>query len=241
MAKAKRNGGKGFGKSPKLPGLDKSFDFDGLANGDLVLGANVIAHESKGVGDIFRLLSYGEIAETLPGFKAFIDMASSPALIHLAQRRQLEEGRGLLTLTPRSFRQQWGLADPTDGPLIFNWWTIAELNIAEGRSYVFGGSRIIAGLAKHLTGHSKDRFPVICHAAPFTTDGHEKNHSHLLFTVSFDPKQAVKQQEVYLLERENQPLTELLMPNSEPSEQDLGEQSDRTTNENLSAVRSLVK
>ena len=196
MAKAKRRGGKGFGKTPQVAGIDQSFDFEGLANGNFVLMANVIADESRGVGDIFRLLSYREIAETLPGFKAFIDMASSPDFIDLAKRRQREEGKGLLTLTPRSYRQQCGLADPTDGPLIFNWWTVPELKIAQGRSYVFGGSRVIARLSEYLIRNSKGRFPVICHAVPFITDRHEKNHSHLL-------------------ERETQPLTAVLRPNSE--------------------------
>jgi hypothetical protein len=35
MAKAKRQGGKGFGKLPKPPSLDKSFDVEGVTNGNL--------------------------------------------------------------------------------------------------------------------------------------------------------------------------------------------------------------
>ncbi|WP_267145357.1 hypothetical protein [Nostoc commune] len=41
MAKVKRSGGKGFGKPPKLPRIDGSFDFEELVNGKQILVANV--------------------------------------------------------------------------------------------------------------------------------------------------------------------------------------------------------
>lgn len=50
MAKAKRSGGKGFGKPPKPPYLDNSLDFEELVNGNLILVANVITDETKGIG-----------------------------------------------------------------------------------------------------------------------------------------------------------------------------------------------
>lgn len=40
--------------------------------------------------------------------------------------------------SPRGYRQRWGLADESDGEIIFNWWTLAELKITQERRYIFG-------------------------------------------------------------------------------------------------------
>lgn len=215
MAKAKRQGGKGFGKPPKPPSLDKSIDIEGVANGKLILVANVIKDDSAGVGDIFTLLTYDDLVGGLTDLKAVVDIASNPSTIYLARRRQLENGEGLLTLTPRGYRQRWGLADESDGEIIFNWWTLAELKITQERSYIFGGTRILARLSEPLVHYSNNRFPVICHAVPFITEDQETGFAHLMFTVSCNPEQAVEQRKVHFLEQETKLLTDLFIPNAE--------------------------
>ncbi|MEH2378864.1 MAG: hypothetical protein V7K27_08145 [Nostoc sp.] len=55
MAKVKRSSGEGFGKPPKPPRIDDSFDFEELVNGKQILVANVITDVAKGIGDMFRL------------------------------------------------------------------------------------------------------------------------------------------------------------------------------------------
>lgn len=206
MAKAKRSGGKGFGKPPLPPGVDSSFDFEGLINGNRILVANAIVDEVKGVGDFYTLLGYNDLTGNFSSFKPVIDIAFNPANIYLAKRRQLEEGRGMLTLTPKEYRQQWGLADESDGEIVFNWWTLPELKVAQQRSYIFGGTRIIAKLAEPLIIHSKNRFPVICHAVPFTNGDSQQSYAHLMFTVSLDPERSTEHRQVYLKERETIPL-----------------------------------
>lgn len=209
MAKAKRQGGKGFGKRPHPPGVDKSIDVEGMANGQLILITNAIKDDGAGVGDIFTLLTHDDLVGRFTNLKTVVDIASHPSTIYLARRRQLEHGDGLLTLTPREYRQRWGLADASDGEMIFNWWTLSELKIAQERSYIFGGTRILARLSEPLVRYSKKRFPVICHAVPFITEDQETSLAHLMFTVSCNPKQAVEQREVHFLEQETKPLTDL--------------------------------
>ena len=206
MASSKRSGGKGFGKPPLPPGVDSSFDFEGLINGNRILVANAIVDEIKGVGDFYTLLGYNDLTGNFSSFKPVIDIAFNPANIYLAKRRQLEEGRGMLTLTPKGYRQQWGLADESDGEIVFNWWTLPELKVAQQRSYIFGGTRIIAKLAEPLIIHSKNRFPVICHAVPFSDGDSQQSYAHLMFTVSLDPERSTEHRQVNLLERETIPL-----------------------------------
>lgn len=206
MASSKRSGGKGFGKPPLPPGVDRSFDFEGLINGNLILVANAIVDEVKGVGDFYTLLGYNDLTGNLSSFKPVIDLAFNPAHIYLASRRQLEEGRGMLTLTPKGYREQWGLADESDGEIVFNWWTLPELKVAQPRSYIFGGTRIISKVAEPLIIHAKNRFPVICHAVPAMNGDSEQSYAHLVFTVSLDPEQSAQHRKVYLLERETIPI-----------------------------------
>ena len=206
MASSKRSGGKGFGKPPLPPGVDSSFDFEGLIDGNRILVANAIIDEIKGVGDFYTLLGYKDLTGNFSSFKPVIEIAFNPANIYLAKRRQLEEGRGMLTLTPKGYRQQWGLADESDGEIVFNWWTLPELKVAQQRSYIFGGTRIIAKLAEPLIIHSKNRFPVICHAVPFSDGDSQQSYAHLMFTVSLDPERSTEHRQVNLLERETIPL-----------------------------------
>jgi len=105
MAKGKRNGGKEFGKPPKSPYLDNSLDFEELVNGNLILVANVITNEIEGIGDAFTFIKYNELTDELSDFRSAIATAFDSSLIKLAKRRRIEEGKGLLTLTPKRYRQ----------------------------------------------------------------------------------------------------------------------------------------
>lgn len=134
MAKKKRSGGKGFGKLKKITGWGKGFDFDGLLAGEQVLIAGAVMDEVKRIGDFFSLFAYEELSKRLHGENQEINTVLTPELVYLAKRRQLEEGHGLLTLTPRSYRQQWREVYDSDGDLIFNWWTLDEINLAQERS-----------------------------------------------------------------------------------------------------------
>ncbi|MHC5596161.1 MAG: hypothetical protein ACYTXC_09430 [Nostoc sp.] len=214
MAKLKRSGGEGFGKPSKPPGIDGSFDFEELVNGKQILVANVITDATKGIGDMYTLLTYNDLNDEFSNFRVVIGTAFESSLVNLARRRRLEEGKGLLTLTPKSYRQKWQLADRSDGEIVFNWWTLPELKVAQERRYIFGGTRIIARLAEPLIVHTKDRFPVICHAAPFTEADGETNYAHLVFTVPLDSDESTQHYNLYILERETTPLTKLIPPNS---------------------------
>lgn len=214
MAKVKRTGGEGFGKPPKLPRIDGSFEFEELVNGKQILVANVITDAAKGIGDMFTLLTYDDLNGKFSNFKVPIGTAFESSLVNLARRRRLEEGKGLLTLTPKSYRQKWQISDRSDGEIVFNWWTLHELKVAQERSYIFGGTRIIARLAEPLILHTKDRFPVICHAVPFTEADGETNYAHLMFTVPLDSNESTQHYNLYILERETTPLTNLIAPNS---------------------------
>jgi hypothetical protein len=208
MTKAKRKGGKGFGQTSKPDGLGRTFDFDGLAKGNLILMTGIIVDNSAGVGDIFTLLNHSDLVGGLASFKTVINLASDSSIIYMARRRQLENGAGLLTLTPRKYRLLWGLDDESDGEIIFNWWTLPELEIVQERSYIFGGSRILAHVSKCLINLPSNRFPVICHAVPFTSSSQETNCAHLIFTVPFDPEKALGYRQVHLLEKETESLTD---------------------------------
>ncbi|MEH1998121.1 MAG: hypothetical protein V7L00_04985 [Nostoc sp.] len=214
MAKEKRSGGKGFGKPPKPSDIDDSFEFEELVNGKQILVANAITDPVKGIGDMFRLLTYNDLNDEFSNFRVAIGAAFESSLVNLARRRRLEEGKGLLTLTPKSYRQKWKLADKSDGDMVFNWWTLSELKVAQERSYIFGGTGIIARLAEPLIRHTKDRFPVICHAVPFTEAEEETNYAHLVFTVPLDAEESTEHRKIYILERETTPLTKLIPSNS---------------------------
>lgn len=207
MTKAKRKGGKGFGQPSKPDGLGKTFDFEGLAKGNLILMTNIIADDDAVVGDIFTLLNYSDLVGGLASFKTVINLASDSSIIYMARRRQLENGAGLLTLTPKKYRLLWGLTDESDSEIIFNWWTLPELKVVQERSYIFGGSRILAHVSKCLINLPNNRFPIICHAVPFTSVSQEMNYAHLIFTVSFDPEKALGYRQVHLLEQETESLT----------------------------------
>ncbi|AFY72709.1 hypothetical protein Syn7502_00554 [Synechococcus sp. PCC 7502] len=232
MGKEKRKAGKGFGKVLIPPNLDKSFDFEELAKGSSILVACVIGQDGVAIADFSICLTYDELISKFEYLKAVTDIVFHPSQIYLARRRQLEHGKGLLTLTPKSYRQACGLADESDGEIIFNWWTLPELKKSQPRSYIFGGSRIISELSKPLINYSDDRFPVICHAVPFKADDQEISYAHLLFTVSFDPSQVVKQREICLLERETQTLIELFIPNAENATVDIRKLRDYCLNQN---------
>ncbi|MEH2461255.1 hypothetical protein [Nostoc sp.] len=176
--------------------------------------ANVITDAAEGIGDMYRLLTYNDLNDEFSNFRVAIGAAFESSLVNLAKRKRLEEGKGLLTLTPKSYRQQWKLADRSDGDIVFNWWTLSELKVAQERSYIFGGTRIIAKLAEPLIMHSKDRFPVICHAVPFTEADQEINYAHLVFTVPLDTDESIEHYNLYILQRETTPLTKLIPPNS---------------------------
>lgn len=220
MTKKKRSGGKGFGRPTKIPGLNKGFDFDSLLAGRQVLVAGSVIDEVKGIGDFFSLFAYEELSREFPNFYHAIEAIITSELIYLARRRQLEEGYGVLTITPRSYRQQWREVYDSDGDLIFNWWTLDEINLAQERSEIFGGTRILAKLVKPLISYSRDRFPVILFAVSFSQDDEildealELEHAHLMFTVSLDPEAAKKGRNIYLIERETVALTDLI-PKSE--------------------------
>jgi len=214
MAKGKRRGGKGFGKPLKSPHLDSSLNFEELVNGDQILVANVITNEIKGLGDAFTFIKYNELTDELSDFRSAIATAFDSSLIRLAKRRRIEEGKGLLTLTPKRYRQEWGLSDSSDGEIVFNWWTLAELKVAQERSYIFGGTRILARLTESLIMHSQERFPVIYHAVPCTSGNDQVNYMHLMFTVPLSSNEAAEFLSINILERETTPLTELLPPTS---------------------------
>ncbi|BAY80234.1 hypothetical protein NIES25_67220 (plasmid) [Nostoc linckia NIES-25] len=214
MGKVKRSGGKGFGKPPKPPDLDSSFDFEELVNGNQILVANVITNEIKGIGDAFTFIKYNDLTNESSDFRSVIATAFDSSLIKLAKRRRIEEGKGLLTLTPKRYRQEWGLSDNSDGEIVFNWWTLPELKVAQERSYIFGGTRILARLTEPLIMHSQDRFPVICHAVPRTSGSDKVNYMHLMFTVPLSSSEAAKIRSINIIERETTPLTELLPPSS---------------------------
>ncbi len=220
MTKKKRSGGKGFGKPTKIPGLNKGFDFDSLLAGRKALVAGPVIDEVKGIGDFFSLFTYEELSRKFPSFYHVIEAIITSEIIYLARRRQLEEGYGVLTFTPRSYRQQWGKVYDSDGDLIFNWWTLDEINLAQERSEIFGGTRVLAKLVKPLISYSTDRFLVILFAVPFSQDDEtfdealDLKHAHLMFTVSLDPEATKKGQDIYLIERETVSLTDLI-PKSE--------------------------
>ena len=103
--------------------------------------------------------------------------------------------------------------------LIFNWWTLPEIRLSKGRSEVFGRTRILKTLTEPLISHSKERFPLILYAIPFSEsdvvwdESIELDHAHLLLTVSLDPEQVVGEGKFYLIERETIPLNNFL-PNA---------------------------
>lgn len=216
MVKKKRSGGKGFGEPKKTTGLDKGFDFDGLLAGKQVLIAGAVMDEIKGIGDFFSLFAYEELSKRFPSFHYAANTVLTPEIVYLAKRRQLEEGNGLLTLTPKSYRQQWREVYDSDSDLIFNWWTLDEINFAQERSEVFGGTRILARLVKPLISYSTDRFPVILYAIPFSQNDEtldnalELEHAHLTLTASLDPETTKKRQNIYLIERETVALTDFI-------------------------------
>ncbi len=145
-------------------------------------------------------------------FRSAIATAFDSSLIKLAKRRRNEEGKGLLTLTPKRYRQECGLSDNSDGEIVFNWWTLPELKVAQERSYIFGGTRILARLTEPLIMYSQERFPVIYHAVPYTSGNDQVNYVHLMFTVPFSSSEAAEILSINIIERETTPLTELLPP-----------------------------
>jgi hypothetical protein len=80
------------------------------------------------------------------------------------------------------------------------------------RSYIFGGTRILARLTESLIMHSQERFPVIYHAVPCTSGNDQVNYMHLMFTVPLSSNEAAEFLSVNIIERETTPLTELLPP-----------------------------
>lgn len=219
MARKKRSGSKGFGQPRKPAGLSQEFDFDGLLNGDQVLITGPIIDVNKGVDDFYKLVTFKALARKLPSFQQAINDVLTPEIIYLARRRKYEYGEGLLTITPKQYRQIWREVYDTDGPLIFNWWTLSEIHLSKGRSELFGGTRILKTLAEYLISHSKERFPLILYAIPFSEsdvvwdESIELDHAHLLLTVSLDPEQVVGEGKIYLIERATIPLNNFL-PNA---------------------------
>ncbi len=164
MGKKKRLSSKGFDQSRKPTGVGQGFDFDGLLNGDQVLITGPIIDVTRGIGDFYKLVIFKKIARKLPSFQQAINRVLTPEIIYLARRRKYENGEGLLTITPKEYRQIWGEVYDTDGPLIFNWWTLPEIRLSKGRSEVFGGTRILKTLAEPLISRAKERFTLILYA-----------------------------------------------------------------------------
>jgi hypothetical protein len=214
MAKVNRSGGKGFGKPPKLPYLNSSLDFEELVNGNQILLVNIITDDNKGIGDAFTFIKYNDLAKESSDFRSAIATAFDSSLIRLAKRRRNEEGKGILTLTPKHYRQEWGLSDSSDGEIVFNWWSLPELKVAQERSYIFGGTRILARLTEPLIMYSQERFPIIYHTVPYTSGNDQVNYVHLMFTVSLNSSKAQEILSINIIERETTPLTELLPPSS---------------------------
>ena len=204
MAKRVNGSKKGFGKPYKPHQLDDLFDFEGLVNGTKILVAHPVEDEVKGLGDMFVLLTSDDLNDQ-SAIISIMKTAFSTACVNLAKQR-FQNGRGLLTLTPRSYRRQWGLADESDGEIVFNWWNKSELKVAQERSYIFGGTRIIAEVAIPLVTKCIDRFPVIIHVVPFQDTDGNLMHPHLVFTVPFSLEQSKEVVNVIMCERETKPL-----------------------------------
>jgi len=117
MGRKKRAGSKGFGQPRKPTGLSQEFDFDGLLNGDQVLITGPIIDVNKGIDDFYKLVTFKTLARELPSFQQAIDMILTSQTIDLARRRKHEFGEGLLTITPKEYRQIWREVYDTDGAL----------------------------------------------------------------------------------------------------------------------------
>ncbi|MBD2292300.1 hypothetical protein H6G06_02075 [Anabaena sphaerica FACHB-251] len=208
MTKQMIGSGKGFSKRyNKKYKFDDSFDFEGLVNGTKILLAHPIEDEVAGLGDIFSILTYDDLNDQ-PDIRLIMETAFSAELIKLARKKKSKEGKGLLTLTPKQYRMLWGIADPSDGKLVFNWWNQSELKVAQERSLVFGGTRILGKVAIPLVNECRNRFPVIIHVVPFKNTDGNLIHPHLIFTVPFSIDEAKGDLQIFVEEREIPPLTE---------------------------------
>ena len=124
------------------------------------------------------------IGDEQTNLKFAYEMATQRNIINLGIRRQHEQGKGLLNFMDKKYRRLVGLYDATDADdIIFNWYTIPELEKAQRDSALFVNTNSLKPIALELAKNCDPahEFPCLFSGVPIQEE--TKMRGHLLFMV----------------------------------------------------------
>lgn len=155
-----------------------------VLSGEIILCCARMQDESGHGGDILIQTEISSLGDEQSNFKLAYEMVTQKNIVNLGIRRQYEQGKGLLNLMDAEYRRLIGLYDATYADdLIFNWYTIPELEKLPRDSALFVNTNLLKPIALTLAKNcdAEHEFPCLFSGVPLN----EKTTTrvHLLFMV----------------------------------------------------------
>jgi hypothetical protein len=174
-----------------------------VLSGEIILCCGRMQDESGYGGDILIEKKISEIGDEQTNLKFAYEMVTQRNIINLGIRRQHEQGKGLLNFMDKKYRRLVGLYDATDADdIIFNWYTIPELENAQRDSALFVNTNSLKPIALILAKNcdAAHEFPCLFSGVPLNEEATMRGH--LLFMVKSnnvsDLKINIKTQEKFI-------------------------------------------
>lgn len=155
-----------------------------VLSGEIVLFCGRMQDESGHGADILIENKIDSIGDEQTNLKFAYEMATQRNIINLGIRRQHEQGKGLLNFMDKKYRRLVGLYDATDADdIIFNWYTIPEIENAQRDSALFVNTNSLKPIALELAKNcdAAHEFPCLFSGVPIKEE--TKMRGHLLFMV----------------------------------------------------------
>lgn len=162
-----------------------------VLSGEMLFCCGRMQDKSGHGGDILIPYKISELADKKTNLRSAYETAIQKNIINLGIRRQQEQGKGLLNLMDAQYRRLLGIHDSSNmGSLIFNWFTISELESQQRYSPLFVNTNSLKPIALTLAKKCDPvhEFPCLFSGVPL--DEPEMLNGivrcHLLFVVKDD-------------------------------------------------------